>query len=102
MKKFTNPNDPENVQLKSTLKRWISEKLVLSQEAVIEIEEHNCTEVSCVYAETVFTIKNTPDVSGQVEGVMDFYKIAKPLVFIRKWDIEVMKRSTIKLVVHKH
>ena len=73
MKKFTNPNDPENVQLKSTLKRWISEKLVLSQEAVIEIEEHNCTEVSCVYAETVFTIKNTPDVSGQVEGGTTFH-----------------------------
>ena len=95
MNKFTNPNDPENAQLKAVLKRWISEKLTLSSETLIEIEEHQCTEASCVHAETVFQVKNT-------EGGYDVYKIAKPLVFIRKWDIEGMKKSTSKLVLHKH
>ena len=95
MNTFKNPNDPDNTQLKSTLKNWISAHLKLSKEAIIDIEEHQCTEASCVHAETLFQTPNT-------EGGYDVYKIAKPLVFIRKWDIEAMKKSTSKIVLHKH
>jgi hypothetical protein len=88
MQKFTNPNDPNNTQLNATLKRWISDKLQLSDTAVIEIQEHQCTDASCLHAETIFQIKN----SENREEFGDLYKIAKPLVFIRKWDVEGMKK----------
>lgn len=85
MQKFTNPNDPHNTQLNATLKRWISEKLQLNDVAVIDIIEHQCTDASCLHAETIFQVKNR-------EGESAFYKIAKPLVFIRKWDVDGMKK----------
>ncbi len=85
MQKFTNPNDPHNTQLNATLTRWISEKLHLTDEAVIGIIEHQCTDTNCLHAETIFQVKN------REEEAM-FYKIAKPLVFIRKWDVEGMKK----------
>jgi hypothetical protein len=88
MQKFINPNDPSNTQLNATLKRWISEKLQLDDTAVIEIQEHQCTDANCLHAETVFKIKNDEN----TEGGNEFYKIAKPLVFIRKWDVEGMKK----------
>jgi hypothetical protein len=87
MQKFTNPNDPNNTQLNATLKRWISEKLQLSDGAVIEIQEHQCTDANCLHSETVFQVKNGENTE---EGLV-LYKIAKPLVFIRKWDVEGLK-----------
>jgi hypothetical protein len=88
MQKFINPNDPSNTQLNTTLKRWISEKLQLSDAAVIEIQEHQCTDANCLHAETIFMVKS----GANTEGGNDFYKIAKPLVFIRKWDVDTMKK----------
>ena len=98
MTKFTNPNDPNNTQIHSVLKRWISEKLNLNEGTVIEIEEHGCTEASCVHAETFFHIKN----GENTEGGASFYKIAKPLVFIRKWDIDGMKKIEKISLTHRH
>ena len=89
MQKFTNPNDPNNTQLNETLKRWISEKLLLGDAAVIDIVEHQCRDASCLHAETVFKVKNG--------GEGSLYKIAKPLVFIRKWDVEAMKKVSYEL-----
>jgi hypothetical protein len=88
MQKFINPNDPSNTQLNATLKRWISEKLQLSDASVIEIQEHQCTDANCLHSETIFKVKN----GENTEGGNEFYKIAKPLVFIRKWDVEAMKK----------
>jgi hypothetical protein len=90
MQKFTNPNDPNNTQLNATLKRWISEKLLLNDAASIKIQEHHCTDASCLHAETVFQVKKGEDTQEREGG--DLYKIAKPLVFIRKWDVEAMRK----------
>ncbi len=94
MAKFTNPLDPENIALKKAIQQWIIARFKLDETVDIRIVEHACTEASCVHAETVISIENT-------EGVTN-YKIAKPLVYIRKIDITLMQKMLSKTVLHRH
>ena len=94
MTKFTNPLDPENIAIKIAIRQWVTARFKLDESVEIGIVEHQCTEASCVHAETVISIENT-------EG-SEFYKIAKPLVYIRKLDISLMQKMLTKTAVHRH
>ena len=94
MTKFTNPLDPENIQIKKAIRQWIIARFKLDESVDIGIIEHQCTEASCVHAETVISFENT-------EG-REFYKIAKPLVYIRKIDVALMQKTSSKNILHRH
>ena len=104
MTKFTNPLDPENIQIKKAIRQWVMARFKLDESVEINIIEHQCTEASCVHAETVISFENTveernPEASGKGG---QFYKIAKPLVYIRKIDVALMQKVLTKTVVHRH
>ncbi len=103
MNSFKNPFDPDNSQTKALLKQWIATKLKLSPHAVVEILEHHCSDSACLHAETIFRITdfvtegpNLQTSRGTIIPILEenLYKIAKPLVFIRKWDLDNMKPYT--------
>jgi hypothetical protein len=103
MKAFINPHDPDNVAIKETLSGWLRTKLALNDDTKVSIHEHLCSEPSCIHAETIFRVENTvearnPDASGK--GV-SFYKISKPIVYVRKWDLDVLKKIDMP-TVHTH
>ena len=99
MNAFKNPLDPDNLKAKDLLKKWLSTKLKLEATAHIDIIEYQCADQSCLHAETVFHVFETPN----TEGWSRIYKIAKPLVFIRRWDIDAITESIeSKNLVHKH
>ncbi len=91
---FKNPLDPENIQVKKAIRQWVIVRFTLDESVYIDIVEHQCSEASCVHAETVISIENT-------EG-SESYKIAKPLVYIRKIDVAVMQKMVSKTAVHRH
>ena len=90
MNTFKNPFDPDNSQTKVLLKQWVATKLTLSPQAVVEILEHHCSDSACLHAETIFRITDFNTEGGVITRNSDekLYKIPKPLVFIRKWDID--------------
>lgn len=94
MKKFINPLDPDDLKIKAAIQQWASDFLKLNASTAIDITEHLCTEVSCVHAETVIKLSDT-------EGVR-FFKIAKPLTFIRKVDVQNMTPMNNGSITHKH
>ncbi len=96
MNKFKNPLDPENNQIKSLLKQWVIAKFQLKNTDDIEIIEHNCSEASCVHAETSITITHSENAEK------DHYKISKPLTFIRKWDMDALKKVNSAHNSHRH
>jgi hypothetical protein len=103
MKAFINPHDPDNTALKITLTDWLKTKLALNDDTEVSIHEHLCSEPNCIHAETIFRVENTvearnPDASGK--GV-NFYKITKPIVYVRKWDLDGLKKIDMP-TVHTH
>ena len=104
MTTFKNPLDPENIEIKKAIRQWVISRFKLDESVEIGIVEHQCMEASCVHAETVISIENTveernPEASGKGG---EFYKIAKPLVYIRKIDISLMQKVLTKTAVHRH
>jgi hypothetical protein len=93
MKTFINPHDPDNIALKKTLTEWLKTKLALNDDTEVSINEHLCSEPSCVHAETVFRTENNQEIS--------FYKITKPIVYVRKWDLDGLKKIDMP-TVHTH
>jgi hypothetical protein len=96
MKAFINPHDPDNVAIKETLSGWLRTKLALNDDTEVSIHEHLCSEQSCVHAETVFRVENGQNTEGPL-----LYKIAKPIVYIRKWDMDALKKIPAP-TVHTH
>lgn len=94
MKKFINPLDPEDLKIKAAIQQWTIDLFKLNNATEVDITEHLCSEANCVHAETVVKLSDT-------EGV-HFFKIAKPLTFIRKADVQNMIQMNNGLVVHKH
>ena len=93
--RFQNPNDPDNILLMQTLKKWLIQKFSDCTESDIHITELACTDPHCVHTETLFTITKNAE--------KQHYKVAKPLVYIRKWDIEALKRiESQAAIAHKH
>jgi hypothetical protein len=102
MKKFTNPLDPENVEIKKAIQDWVIEKFSLDKESCsIIVSEYTCKEPHCVYSETIISIKAPLQnfmLSG--DGIIKF-RITKPLVYIRKNDIHNLKQNSF-IGQHKH
>jgi NurA-like 5'-3' nuclease len=86
MKKFNNPLDPDDLKIKAAIRLWANDYLALTADYQLDILEHQCSDASCLHAETVLKVENT-------EGSR-FFKIAKPLTFVRKIDIQNMKEIT--------
>ncbi len=104
MATFTNPLDPENIEIKKAIRQWVIDRFKLDAAVKIDIVEHQCFESSCVHAETVISIENTvavrnPEIIGK-EGLS--YKITKPLIYIRKLDVALMQPMLVKTAVHRH
>jgi hypothetical protein len=91
---FKNPLDPENIQIKTAIRQWVIARFKLDESVQIDIVEHQCSEASCVHAETVISVNYT------VGGL--FFKITKPLVYIRKLDVSLMQQLPTKPQGHRH
>ncbi len=101
MKKFNNPLDPDDVNIKLAIKKWTVELLKLNADSDIEIIENLCAESSCIYAETLIKVENTDLSRDNREGSL-FFKITKPLTFIRKLDVQNMVKINASTSAHKH
>ncbi len=76
---FKNPLDPQNIEVSKAIKQWTKSYLQLSDDTTITITELNCCGENCPHIETVITIWTE---KAQV------FKILKPLVYVRKYDVE--------------
>jgi hypothetical protein len=76
---FTNPLDPENLAIKKAIKQWVAAKYNLDETVMLTVTELKCCGEQCPHIETAITIWQTPPI---------LLKITKPLVYIRKHDIE--------------
>ncbi len=102
MTQFKNPLDPDNIQIRMAIRKWLIDCFKLDESARIEIVEHRCSEASCVHAETVISVAYSDDTSRDNREGVYYYKISKPLVFIRKIDVSLIKVLTQKPQVHRH
>ncbi len=105
MNTFKNPLDPDNIKTKMLLKQWVAIKLKLNPDTVVEITENQCSDATCLHAETIFHIFDAYTEGGDTisDAKAKLYKIAKPLVFIRKWDMEhIQSISNSSYTRHKH
>jgi hypothetical protein len=80
---FINPRDPENISIKGKITEWIKALVKPVDGSEVLISEVNCVDPGCPDMETLITIK-IPDDTKKV------YRIRKPLVYVRKWDIEAL------------
>jgi len=80
---FTNPNDKANSKLHVLIGQWVREKFSLAVEAEISVTEIKCADVGCPDIDTYIHIKQGEQLQK--------YRIAKPLVYVRKWDIDGMR-----------
>ena len=80
---FINPRDPENISIKGKITEWIKMLVNPAEGSEVLISEINCVDPGCPDMETLITIKS-PDNTPKV------YRIRKPLVYVRKWDIEAL------------
>jgi hypothetical protein len=76
---FKNPLDPQNIEVSKAIKKWVKSYLQLPDDTTITITELKCCGETCPHIETVITIWTE---KTQV------FKIQKPLVYIRKYDVE--------------
>ena len=85
---FKNPFDPDNTIIKAKIKEWIGNSIKAEKAVNIEITELlHCLDRLC------------PDMTTKIcisfKGETKTYTVAKPLVYVRKWDIEALKISSI-------
>ena len=81
MTTFKNPNDPDNLIIKSKVQEWMRSVMKLEEHAKIQVEELDCADPGCIDKETRITLI-------PIEGNKEQFRIHKPLVFVRKPDIE--------------
>jgi hypothetical protein len=77
---FKNPNDPDNTIIRSKIKEWMHTLLGLSEKVEIDVAEYNCADPGCVDKETRIIVSEN--------GIKKQYRVHKPIVFVRKPDIE--------------
>lgn len=81
--KFVNPADPDNILLKAKIALWIKEKLKLQSEPELSVVEIPCGQDNCPCIQTQI-ILSAP--------FSHTFQIGKPLVYIRKWDIQLLQK----------
>ncbi len=67
------------------IKEWTRQYLKLTDEIVL-VAEVNCAEPNCPDKETAITVFRKNGAPGK-------FNIRKPLVYVRKWDIELLARQ---------
>lgn len=84
---FINPLDPENVLIKKKIAEWLMHFQMIDKESNVLITEiPHCIDRPCPDSTTQITIIK-PD------GKEQLIKISKPLVYIRKWDIDAIRNT---------
>lgn len=85
--KRNDKNNEEQFRKNSTIaiKKWVKEKLLLNDDITIMVTEINCWEINCPDKETVIAVFQ--------EGNNKTYKIKKPLLYVREWDIDVLLKN---------
>jgi hypothetical protein len=66
----------------AAIKKWVKEKLNIDEDAVIVVTELNCSDPACPGKETVVGIIQKSNHQK--------FSIHKPLLYIRKWDIDAL------------
>jgi hypothetical protein len=79
---FINPNDAGNAKLYKHIEQWVKAKFNLSEAAEITVSEIKCADAGCPDIDTYIYVKD--------QNEQKKYRIAKPLVYVRKWDIDGM------------
>lgn len=79
---FINPNDKANTKLYTLISQWVKDKFSLPIEAEVSVSEIKCADPGCPDIDTYITLT--------YDGLSKRYRIAKPLVYVRKWDIDAM------------
>ncbi len=80
---FVNPNDVANAKLNKLIVQWVREKFVLDDAVEVLISEVKCADPGCPDIDTYVYVKGRDNTKK--------YRIAKPLVYVRQWDIEGMR-----------
>lgn len=80
---FVNPNDTANTKLHTLIRTWVKDKFALAEPFDVAVSEIKCADPGCPDIDTYISIHQ--------EGSFRKFRIAKPLVYVRKWDIEGMR-----------
>lgn len=84
---FVNPLDPENILIKKKIVEWLTHfQMVDSESEIAIVEIPHCIDRPCPDSTTQITI-------GKKNGIVKIIKISKPLVYVRKWDIEAVRKN---------
>lgn len=84
---FVNPNDTANTKLHLLIRTWVKDKFGLEEPLELLVSEIKCADVGCPDIDTYITIIKD-DQSRK-------FRIAKPLVYVRKWDIDGMREVNV-------
>lgn len=79
MVSYKNPSDPDNTFLKTKLAEWLKSRLQTEEEIVATYRELPCG------------VDNCPCITTEIQITSPFelrLTLGKPLVYIRKWDID--------------
>lgn len=83
---FVNPNDVTNTKLNRLIMQWVRDKFMLDDAVEVVVSEIKCTDPGCPDIDTYIYVN--------FEHGLKKYRIAKPLVYVRKWDIDGMREVT--------
>lgn len=81
MTTFKNPNDPENVIITAKVQEWVRAKMNLNEDTMVQVLELNCMDPGCMDKETRILLTTHGQLPRQ-------YRVHKPLVYVRQWDID--------------
>ncbi len=84
MKKHINPKDPNNVEITSLVKDWVTKKFEIDNHTTVEVLEISCPDGCCPNAQTKIIIHSHPHYH---------FVIGKPLTYIRQWDIKLLQKN---------
>ncbi len=83
---FVNPNDTANTKLHTLIRTWVKDKFALTEPFDLSVSEIKCADPGCPDIDTYITLHQ--------EGQSRKFRIAKPLVYVRKWDIDGMREMS--------
>ena len=84
---FINPNDTANTKLHQLIRTWVKDKFALEDPLELIVSEIKCADPGCPDIDTYITVIK--------EGESRKFRIAKPLVYVRKWDIDGMREVKV-------
>ena len=96
-KYFSNPLNPDNSAQLLAIQQWFADFWTKNSagywggaiyEQNFKIETQHCGESSCLYTETLLTFIEKDE--NEIEKI-HYFRIKKPLVFIRKYDFEQLQ-----------